>query len=267
MTQKENLIERMDTVKAESVSDKEFEDAWGISLDAQVEKMMAKWDSMLAQAKDAIDSQEQPDGERHPLAADLEEDSAEEAEKEGREAPVRTMGRVIFLSFNEFKKLEKADFDKKENFKTRKKVRHETLKKAMLHLSKFLSEAMEKECPPQKSDTEKERMEELAAWQIRYRLRRGLGKRPSRQLTREELAEKIEASGVDYARIGIAMMDFDFTDREEEKEELLKRLNQAMPEGVHLQPCKVEEIGLDVPIIEVECIPKLCKRTKPKRLH
>ena len=267
MTQKENLIERMDTVKAESVSDKEFEDAWGISLDAQVEKMMAKWDSMLAQAKDAIDSQEQPDGERHPLAADLEEDSAEEAEKEGREAPVRTMGRVIFLSFNEFKKLEKADFDKKENFKTRKKVRHETLKKVMLHLSKFLSEAMEKECPPQKSDTEKERMEQLAVWQIRYRLRKGLGKRPSRQLTREELAERIEASGVDYARIGIAMMDFDFMDREEEKEELLRRLNQAMPEGVHLQPCKEEEIGLDVPIIEVECVPKLCKRTKPKRLH
>ena len=267
MTQKENLIERMDTVKAESVSDKEFEDAWGISLDDQVEKMMAKWDSMLAQAKEAIDSQEQPDGERHPLAADLEEDSAEEAEKEKLEAPVRTMGRVIFLSFNEFKKLEKADFDKKENFKTRKKVRHETLKKVMLHLSKFLSEAMEKECPTRQLETEKDRFGQLAEWQIRYRLRKGLGKRPSRQLTREELAERMEASGVDYARIGIAMMDFDFMDREGEKEELLRRLNQAMPEGVHLQPCKEEEIGLDVPIIEVECVPKLCKRTKPKRLH
>lgn len=267
MTQKENLIERMDTVKAESVSDKEFEDAWGISLDDQVEKMMAKWDSMLAQAKEAIDSQEQSDGERHPLTADLEEDSAEAAVEEGREAPVRTMRRVIFLSFDEFKKLEKADFDKKENFKTRKKVRHETLKKVMLHLSKFLLEAMEKECPAQKFETDKERFEQLAEWQIRYRLRKGLGKRPSRQLTHEELAERMEASGVDYARICIAMMDFDFTDREEEKEELLKRLNQAMPEGVHLQPCKVEEIELDVPIVEVECIPKLCKRTKPKRLH
>lgn len=265
MTRKENLIERMDTVKAESVSDKEFEDSWGISLDAQVEKMVAKWDSMLAQAKDAIDSHEQSDGERHPLTPDLEEDSAEAAEKEEPEAPVVKVSRIIVLSFNEFKMLEKADIDKKGNFNTWKKERHETLKKAMTLLSKFLSEAMEKECPAQRLETEKERFERLPEWQIRYRLRKGRGKKPSRQLTCEELAERIEASGVDYARTGIVMMDFDFKDCEEEK--LLRKLNQAMPEGVHLQPCKEEEVGLDVPIVEVECVPKLCKRTKPKRLH
>lgn len=77
MAKQENLTERMDTIKANSVSDREFEETWGISLEDHVKNMMAKWDTLLAQAKDAIDSDKQPADERQQLAADANNDSAE----------------------------------------------------------------------------------------------------------------------------------------------------------------------------------------------
>ena len=56
MARNENLIDRIDTIRANSVSDKEFEQTWGRSLDSQVEKLMARWDELQARAKDAIES-------------------------------------------------------------------------------------------------------------------------------------------------------------------------------------------------------------------
>lgn len=50
-----NLIDRLDTIKANSVSDQEFEKTWGKSLDRSVEKMMGVWDRLQAQAKQAIE--------------------------------------------------------------------------------------------------------------------------------------------------------------------------------------------------------------------
>lgn len=56
MAQVKNLIDRIDTIRANSVSDKEFEQTWGESLDRKVKKSMDKWDELLAQAKLAIES-------------------------------------------------------------------------------------------------------------------------------------------------------------------------------------------------------------------
>ena len=56
MTKVMNLIDRIDTIRANSVSDKEFEQTWGESLDSKVKKSMDKWDELLAQAKTAIES-------------------------------------------------------------------------------------------------------------------------------------------------------------------------------------------------------------------
>ena len=53
--QVKNLIDRLDTIKANSVSDQEFEKTWGESLDRSVEKMMGVWDRLQAQAKQAIE--------------------------------------------------------------------------------------------------------------------------------------------------------------------------------------------------------------------
>lgn len=50
-----NLIDRIDTIRANSVSDKEFEQTWGESLDRKVKKSMDKWDELLAQVKKAIE--------------------------------------------------------------------------------------------------------------------------------------------------------------------------------------------------------------------
>lgn len=55
MVQVRNLIDRIDTIRANSVSDKEFEQTWGESLDRKVKKSMDKWDELLAQAKKAIE--------------------------------------------------------------------------------------------------------------------------------------------------------------------------------------------------------------------
>ncbi len=87
MAKKENLIERMDNVKADSVSNKEFEETWGISIDAQVKKMMDKWNVLLTRAKDDIDNRDLPDGERLPMAADLDVDYADEAVNMKNNAP------------------------------------------------------------------------------------------------------------------------------------------------------------------------------------
>jgi len=76
MAKQENLKERMDTIKANSVSDLEFEETWGISIDAQVDKMMERWDTLLAQAREAIDNDHQPAGERQQPAAEEPADSA-----------------------------------------------------------------------------------------------------------------------------------------------------------------------------------------------
>lgn len=81
MAKQENLKERMDTVKANSVSDREFEETWGISIDAQVDKMMARWDTLLAQAREAIDNDHQPADERQQPAAEAPADSAERKEE------------------------------------------------------------------------------------------------------------------------------------------------------------------------------------------
>jgi hypothetical protein len=59
MAKKENLMDRIDTIRANSVTDKEFEQTWGESLDVHVEKMMGRWDELLAQAKKSIESKNQ----------------------------------------------------------------------------------------------------------------------------------------------------------------------------------------------------------------
>ena len=56
MAKKTNLMDRVDTIRANSVSDKEFEQIWGESLESSVSKTMDKWDELLAQAKKAIES-------------------------------------------------------------------------------------------------------------------------------------------------------------------------------------------------------------------
>ena len=58
MAQKENLIDRIDTIRANSVSDKEFEQTWGESLERKVKKSMDRWEKLLAQAKKAIDERQ-----------------------------------------------------------------------------------------------------------------------------------------------------------------------------------------------------------------
>ena len=53
MTKIENVLDRIDAIRANSVSDIEFEQTWGKSLDKHVEDLMRKWDELLAQAKAA----------------------------------------------------------------------------------------------------------------------------------------------------------------------------------------------------------------------
>jgi len=54
MVQVRNLIDRIDTIRANSVSDKEFEQTWGESLDRKVKKSMDRWEELLAKAKETI---------------------------------------------------------------------------------------------------------------------------------------------------------------------------------------------------------------------
>ena len=41
MTQKENIMDRIDTIKANSVKEEQFRETWGVSLDEHMAKIMA----------------------------------------------------------------------------------------------------------------------------------------------------------------------------------------------------------------------------------
>ncbi len=50
-----NLIDRIDTIRVNSVTDKEFEQTWGMNLDMKVKNAMGRWDELLEKAKNAIE--------------------------------------------------------------------------------------------------------------------------------------------------------------------------------------------------------------------
>lgn len=54
MTEVKKLIDRLDTIRVNSVSEEEFERVWGKSLDDHAKRMVARWDILLAQTKEAI---------------------------------------------------------------------------------------------------------------------------------------------------------------------------------------------------------------------
>lgn len=55
MAETKKLIDRLDTIRANSVNEEEFERVWGKSLDDHAKRMVARWDILLAQAKEAIE--------------------------------------------------------------------------------------------------------------------------------------------------------------------------------------------------------------------
>ncbi len=53
-----NLMDRIDEVRVNSVTEDEYERVWNRSLDEQVSRMMVRWDELMARAKEAVDAQE-----------------------------------------------------------------------------------------------------------------------------------------------------------------------------------------------------------------
>lgn len=53
-----NLMDRIDEVRVNSVTEDEYERVWNRSLDEQVNRMMVRWDELMARAKEAVDAQE-----------------------------------------------------------------------------------------------------------------------------------------------------------------------------------------------------------------
>ena len=52
-----NLMDRIDEVRVNSVTEDEYERVWNRSLDEQVSRMMVRWDELMARAKEAVDAQ------------------------------------------------------------------------------------------------------------------------------------------------------------------------------------------------------------------
>ena len=53
-----NLMDRIDEIRVNSVTEDEYERVWNRSLDEQVSRMMVRWDELMARAKEAVDAQE-----------------------------------------------------------------------------------------------------------------------------------------------------------------------------------------------------------------
>ena len=58
MKRAKNLMDRIDEVRVNSVTEDEYERVWNRSLDEQVSRMMVRWDELMARAKEAVDAQE-----------------------------------------------------------------------------------------------------------------------------------------------------------------------------------------------------------------
>ena len=58
MKRAKNLMDRIDEVRVNSVTEDEYERVWNRSLDEQVGRMMVRWDELMARAKEAVDAQE-----------------------------------------------------------------------------------------------------------------------------------------------------------------------------------------------------------------
>ena len=58
MKHEKNLMDRIDEVRVNSVTEDEYERVWNRSLDEQVSRMMVRWDELMARAKEAVDAQE-----------------------------------------------------------------------------------------------------------------------------------------------------------------------------------------------------------------
>lgn len=54
MAKEEKLLDRIGTINANSVTDKEFEDVWGVTLDACVNQLMDYWNARVSETRDAI---------------------------------------------------------------------------------------------------------------------------------------------------------------------------------------------------------------------
>ena len=57
MKRVKNLMDRIDEVRVNSVTEDEYERVWNRSLDEQVSRMMVRWDELMARAKEAVDAQ------------------------------------------------------------------------------------------------------------------------------------------------------------------------------------------------------------------
>ena len=53
-----NLMDRIDEVRVNSVTEDEYERFWNRSRDEQVSRMMVRWDELMARTKEAVDAQE-----------------------------------------------------------------------------------------------------------------------------------------------------------------------------------------------------------------
>ena len=54
MAKEEKVLDRIGTINANSVTDKEFEDVWGVTLDECVNQLMDYWDAKVSETRDAI---------------------------------------------------------------------------------------------------------------------------------------------------------------------------------------------------------------------
>ena len=64
-----NLIDRIDTIKANSVTTEEFKKTWDKSLEDYLDKMMDFWCKIEAQTKEVIEVVNQPVEKRHQSVA------------------------------------------------------------------------------------------------------------------------------------------------------------------------------------------------------
>lgn len=240
------LLDRIETIRANSVSDEEYREFWGEGLDKHTKDIMdfvREFDAKMESEKF-----NQPADERQQLAVDLKEDSTENAEieqlkNEKNMNKGKLDQRIIFLSVSKkiegsinIIKLKETDNEKKEQTAYEEKI---------LNLLTTL-------------------VKTFVDFEIAYRLKESKAKHFSRRMTGIHLLERIRATKEDYTETGIVVIvDFSLLQLEDkEKEELAGRLENIISKDLNQRRIELNDIGNDMPKLEIIFIRRLNKKSK-----
>ena len=253
MVDKLDLLERIDEARANRVSPERFEQTWGYSLESHVVNMMAYIHKLERDDAPVEETVIHPAEDRKQPAGDQEENVAENAKE--------SSGKKVYVLYWSKTSEPLSESATEAGLGFVEEDLHDSMMKAIETLSQWIAYGIKKagQVPDEKTP-QKHPKEGREVGRLLFRYRKCRSKRTGKKMSLYELKERIKTDKLVIAPKGmLVMLDFDFLSRDGDQNEILKKLNGAMPEGVRIKPIDKEmELDYKLPILEVYCEPRSC---------